>query len=613
MRNVLPHPETTPPGNGTPPTPALDVVPGGQAPPAAPNELDRLADVRALGLDAISADPEISAIVDTATLVIDAPIGLLTVVDEDTQVFACAVGIEGAGTSRDVSFCGHAIAAGPDPMIVRDAREDPRFAGNPLVTGAPHIVFYAGVPVLSARGNALGTLCVVDHQPRDLSERQVAALVRLAGQAAVAIETRGREDSMLRGAVAGPLDERTGLPVRDALLASLEQEGGIPSQASALALRVEEIDAGGPHGGLLAEGALRAVARAILGCLPETAHIARAFGQFVVIVPGADAAQARALVTAIRSRLRGAIVVEPSVSVHVGLTAGIATSGRGALAHADDLLLAAEDALQHADTFSTSLMVLDDDIPASRERTAVIRDGLAAAVTEGQLVVHYQPIIRLQDGDVVGEEALVRWRHPELGLLSPDEFIPFAEDMGIIQEIDRYVMRRALRDLAGGRTRGREVSVNLSPVSLREDLAAVVESDLRDARVTAANLVIELTERVRLDRHPAVAEILGSLDEMGVRLAIDDFGAGTTSLAHLRNLPVSRLKIDRSLVVDLIGPDADRAAMIIRTLRDLAGHLGVEVLAEGVEFEAQRDILLREGIPLAQGYLFGRPGPLREA
>jgi EAL domain-containing protein (putative c-di-GMP-specific phosphodiesterase class I) len=117
---------------------------------------------------------------------------------------------------------------------------------------------------------------------------------------------------------------------------------------------------------------------------------------------------------------------------------------------------------------------------------------------------------------------------------------------------------------------------------------------------------------VRLDSDPDVIDILQALSLTGARLSIDDFGAGTTSLAHLRNLPVCRLKLDRSLITDLSGADSLRATMIVRTLTELAGHLGLEVLAEGVEDSSQRDALVGEGVPLAQGYLFGRPGPLHE-
>jgi len=593
----------------------MEPIPGGQAPPRPHDEDARLADIRDLGVATSGPDAEIDALVDLAALIADARIGLLTVIEEDEQVFKSAVGIDATGTSRDVSFCGHAIAAGTGPMIVPDARLDPRFADNPLVTGDPNVVFYLGVPVLTAQGHAVGTLCVADDKPRELTSRQVAALVRLASQVAGLIEARGRVGAAgTRPRVdTGALDRNTGLPVLETLLESLALSGGIPATASALALRVDEIDAGGSRGVLLAEGALAAVAHAIRECLPDTARMARAFGHFVIVLPGADGAAGRALVASIRNRLRGAIVVEPRVSVHVGLTAGIATASHARAMSADDLVAAAGDALQQADTFGTGILVLDDGVRGNRERTAIIRTGLARAIPEGHLGVHYQPIVRLPGEEVVGVEALVRWRHPDLGLIMPDEFIPFAEDMGIIPEIDRYVMRRALHDLAAGHTQGSEVSVNVSPVSIREGLPGVVASDLRDARVLPSSLILELTERVRFDRDPDVIEVLQGLADVGVRLAIDDFGAGTTSLAHLRSLPISRLKLDRSLITDLGGPDAQRAAMIVRTLRDLAGHLDVEVLAEGVEDEGQRDALLREGISLAQGYLFGRPGPLRQA
>lgn len=607
----MPQPDSAPP----PPRGPRDVVPGGQAPALPPDEAERLADLRELGVLDYGKDPDLESLADLAALIADTRIALLSIVEEDEQVFKAAVGLDAESTPRDLSFCGHAILGGPAPMVVPDAREDARFADNPLVTGDPHVVFYAGIPLLTSRGHSIGTLCVVDDKPRELTERQMKALERLAGQAAGLIEARGREMAARRRESAHDeeFDERTGLPMRDSMVAQVATIGEFPLVSSALAIRAEEIDAAGPRGGLMADGALRAIARAILGALPASARMARAFGTFVILLPGADGAAARGVVAGIRNRLRGAIVVEPSVSVHVGLTAGVATAGHGAQVSPGDLVSTAEDALRQTPTFGLTCMVVDEDAQETRARTAAIRSDLAKAVTEGQLVVHYQPIVRLLDGQAIGAEALVRWRHPELGLIPPDEFIPFAEDMGIIQEIDRYVLRRALSDLASGAVPGSEVSVNVSPVSIRAALPAVVSSDLREARVTPRCLVLELTERVRFDRDPDVAEILRVLGDEGVRIAIDDFGAGTTSLAHLRSLPVSRLKLDRSLITDLVGADAERANMIVRTLAGLADQLGIQVLAEGVEEAEQRDALVDAGIPLAQGYFFGRPGPLREA
>lgn len=593
--------------------PPLDVVPGGQAPARPADEAQRLADLHQLGALESGADPDLDALVDMASLVADTSIALLSLVDADEQVFKAAVGLDVERLPRETSFCGHAILDPSRPMVVPDPTQDARFADNPLVADGP-VGFYAGVPILTSQGHAIGTLCVVDETPRDLTERQLAALGRLAAQAAGILESRARGDAARRRAGAGgrELDVATGLPMRDSLVASMAGMQ-MPALSSALALRVDEIDATAGRAGLMADGALQAVAHAIAACLPDSARLGRSFGTFVVVLPGADGGAARGVVAAIRNRLRGAISVGDRVSLHVALTAGVSTAGHGITVTAQDLVETAEDALQDADAFGMTCLVVDGDFRAARTRTAVIRSALGEAVTDGQLVVHYQPIVELPSRVAVGAEALVRWRHPELGLLMPDEFIPFAEDMGIIQEIDRYVMRRALSDLAAGRIPGREVSVNVSPASMRASLPDVVESDIREARILPGSLVLELTERVRFDRDPDVIEILKGIEASGARVAIDDFGAGTTSLAHLRALPVSRLKLDRSLISDLTGPDAERARVVVRTLAELAGHLGLEVLAEGVEDEAQARVIQDQGVRLAQGYLFGRPGPLRPA
>ena len=596
-----------------PGSPPFDVVPGGQAPALPPDEAERLADLHELGAIDSGPDPDIDSLVDLAALIADTRIALLSLVDEDEQVFKASVGLDVDRLPRDTSFCGHAILDAAHPMVIPDATQDPRFADNPLVTDGP-VGFYAGIPILTSGGHAIGTLCVVHDSPRELSDRQMAALERLAAQAAGILESRARDSAARRrlGAAQGEIDPRSGLPMRDALLASLA-DVEMPMLSSAIALRIDEINATAGRAGLLAEGALGAVAGAVAGCMPESALLGRAFGTFIAVLPGVDGAGARGVVASIRNRLRGAIMVGNRVSLHVGLTAGVATAAHGTRPGAADLVGAAEDALQAAETFGITYLLLDGDARATRARTAAVRSALGTAVAEGQLEVHYQPIVELPSRVPVGAEALVRWRHPELGLVRPDEFIPFAEDMGLIQDIDRYVMRRALDDLASGCIPGREVSVNLSPASVRAALPDVVHSDLREARVTPQSLVLELTERVRFDRDPDVIEILQGVGDTGARVAIDDFGAGTTSLAHLRALPVSRLKLDRSLIADLSGPDADRARVIVRTLAELAGHLGVEVLAEGIEEEAQARAVEDAGITLAQGYLFGRPGPLHVA
>jgi len=272
-----------------PPREPLDVVPGGQAPARPSDEAERLADLRELGVLDYGSDPDLESLADLAALIADTRIALLTIVEEDEQVFKAAIGLDADRTPRDLSFCGHAILEGPAPMIIPDAREDARFADNPLVTGDPNVIFYAGIPLLTSRGHSIGTLCVVDDKPRELTDRQLAALERLAGQAAGLIEARGRELAARRrdAAHGDALDERTGLPMRDSMVAQVARAGPLPPMSSALAIRAEEIDAAGPRGGLMADGALAAISRAILSSLPASARMARAFGTFVILLPTA--------------------------------------------------------------------------------------------------------------------------------------------------------------------------------------------------------------------------------------------------------------------------------------------------------------------------------------
>lgn len=579
------------------------VVPGGQPPDRLADEAERLAELRSMGVLESGPSPDLDALVDMAALIANSPIALITLVDDDEQVFKATYGLDAPGTPRDISFCGHAIAAGHEPMIINDSRQDPRFADNPLVTGEPHVVFYAGIPLVTGGGHAIGTLCVVDDTPRSLEPRQLEALGHLASQAAGLIELSRRNRRLAaRG------DPRTGLPMRDELIAHVGASGPLPPPASAVVVRVKEIGGGAPGGGLFAHGALQAVADELASCMPGSGSMGRAFGTFLLVLPGVDGGDARGVVSTMRHRIRGHVEVASGHSVRLGITAGVATTVGDVPVEVGDLLLAAEDALATAPPFGNAfVMIAGDDPLGSRARAQTIRGELAHAAGDGDLVVHYQPIVRLSGAEWVGAEALVRWRHPELGLVMPDEFIPFAEDMDLIAEIDRAVMRTALRDMGAGRVPGHEVSVNVSPGSLRRGWVQSVHAGLREFGVAPHALVVEVTERLRVDREPESLEVLHEVAALGVRVAVDDFGAGTTSLAHLRQMPVSRLKLDRALVQDLTGPDARRAALVVRALAQMADDLGLEVLAEGVETAEQAVALTALGVALGQGYYFGRP------
>lgn len=239
----------------------------------------------------------------------------------------------------------------------------------------------------------------------------------------------------------------------------------------------------------------------------------------------------------------------------------------------------------------------------------VLENALRGAVRRNELFLHYQPQVDLASGRLAGVEALVRWQHPELGLVSPGRFIPVAEEMGVIQEIGDWVLREACSQVVRWRDRGffvPRMAVNLSMQQLEKaGLESAVAELLSGCNIPASQLELEVTESVIMNQSGRALETLEGLRRLGVFLAIDDFGTGYSSLSYLRQLPVHRLKIDYSFVRDIgRDPNDEAIAMAIISL----GHsLGLEVVAEGVERVEQADFLLREACDVAQGYYFDRP------
>ncbi|MDQ1478362.1 MAG: hypothetical protein QOE62_3591 [Actinomycetota bacterium] len=242
---------------------------------------------------------------------------------------------------------------------------------------------------------------------------------------------------------------------------------------------------------------------------------------------------------------------------------------------------------------------------------------LRHSIGNGDLRVHYQPVVSLTDGQVLGHEALVRWDHPSRGLLGPDEFITIAEETGLIIPVGAWVLRAACRQAKRFQDRDPKwprltMSVNLSGAQLGQaDLLDLIRSALRDADLDAEDLQLEMTESVLMNDAATTVNVLQSLKDLGVRLSIDDFGTGYSSLAYLRRFPVDVLKIDRTFVGGL-GKDLEDSA-IVAAVVNLADTLGFTTVAEGVETELQRRCLVDLGCTRAQGYLFAQPSAAPEA
>jgi EAL domain-containing protein (putative c-di-GMP-specific phosphodiesterase class I) len=235
---------------------------------------------------------------------------------------------------------------------------------------------------------------------------------------------------------------------------------------------------------------------------------------------------------------------------------------------------------------------------------------LRKALIANEFELYYQPIIQIASGEVGGFEALIRWNHPERGLVMPGAFIPVAEEIGLIVPLGEWVLRKACMDAAAWPSK-LSVAVNLSAAQFRNPMLALsVVSALGQSGLSASRLELEITETVLLQDDRAVLDTLHQIRDLGVRICMDDFGTGYSSLSYLRSFPFDKIKIDRSFVSEL-GKENDCVA-IIRAVTRLGSSLGMTTTAEGVETEQQLEILRAEGCVQVQGYLFSRPKPLKE-
>jgi EAL domain-containing protein (putative c-di-GMP-specific phosphodiesterase class I) len=237
-----------------------------------------------------------------------------------------------------------------------------------------------------------------------------------------------------------------------------------------------------------------------------------------------------------------------------------------------------------------------------------LRTALSRAVTDGAFALQYQPIVTLDGSETVGFEALVRWEHPQRGLVGPAEFIELAEEVGLIEQIGQWVLRRAVTAAAHwhrGNPPGPYVSVNVSAHQLRRPgFAESVDRELTTAGLPPANLMLELTESVLLREDDTAWAELAALRDTGVRLAIDDFGTGSSSLSYLVQTPIDVIKIDKSFIASL---SSSRERAIVDGIVRLAETLGLRVVAEGIETAADRDLLAEMGCPFGQGFLYSTP------
>ncbi len=440
----------------------------------------------------------------------------------------------------------------------------------------------------------------------------------------VARDTSARRQAQARMEFLALHDSLTQLPNRQHLMQHL---GAVLAHAQAHAQRVALLfldldhfktvnESLGHEAGdqLLCEVARR-LAQGAPG-LPGAAFCARVGGdQFVVVLPGlAGREQAAAEADALLARVRGTCVIQ-GTPLSVSPSIGITLYPEDGLS-ADDLLHRAATALQHAKESGRGARMLYT--PAMEgQPAALLRQEhlLREAVLRQSFVLHYQPQIEVEGGRLHGFEALVRWQHPEQGLVGPGEFIALAESRGLIGAIGRWVLREACRQMQAWHDSGLprvRVAVNLSAIEFRQrDVVDDIAQALHECGLAPHYLEVEITESALMHDADRARATLTALQQLGVAVTVDDFGTGYSSLSYLKRYPLNKIKVDRSFVMDTPG-DSDDVAIVTAVVQ-LARSLQLQSVAEGVETEEQMQLLRRLGCELAQGFGISRPLPAAQA
>ena len=356
---------------------------------------------------------------------------------------------------------------------------------------------------------------------------------------------------------------------------------------------------------------LKMVTARLRGLVRETDTIARMGGDEFAVMQVALCQPADATVLALRiiEALSAPYVIDGQ-QVIIGTSVGIAlgpTDGQTP----DELIRNADLALYRAkDDGRGTYRFFGPEMDAQMQVRRAMEHDLRKALIAGEFALHYQPIVNLESNEICGVEALMRWQHPEKGMISPGNFIPVAEEIGFIVPLGEWAIREACRAAATW-PEHISVSVNLSPMQFKNPgFVQIVVSALAETGLAAERLELEITETVLMQEGEATLSTLYQLRALGVRIAMDDFGTGYSSLSYLQSFPFDKIKIDRSFVKDIA--DGLGSLNIVRAVAAMANGLGMVTTAEGVETKEQLDTVRAEGCTEMQGFLFSRPLPLAE-
>ena len=551
-----------------------------------------------------SRDDVLRKFVRLASQALSIPGSFISVLDDEYQTVRAAHNFALERSSRQDSLCRHVVDS-DSAVIVPDTYLDARFVTHPLITGAPFIRFYAGVPLKNREGIILGTLCVTDTHPHSFGADQVTTLKLLSTLVMSFLEAWHS---------AGFADPVTGLPNRQRLIRDLQYLAVAGDTTPRRLVLIDCIDMSrayelartmgmGPVENLLKDMAtlLPLRLRPAVGEMIYTV----ATGRFAILTR----ADSRLSAAWVAGRLEGISAdMDEGLSVALTTHTGEADFTAGSVP-APEVLRRAVSALNEAVGRGVPSQRFDAATEMQRTEDFVLMTDLKIALRDNiGLYLVYQPKICLHSGKPVGLEALVRWHHPTRGELSPASFLPLAEQTDLLSTLTAWVIDQAVDRLRRLRNNCIQLplTVNVSVRDFsREGFAAALENKMLKAKLPTSLLGIECLETERIIESPTALRGLEMLKQRGFGISLDDFGSGYSNISYLRRLPLDVIKLDRSLISELSSDTASR--IIARSIIAMLKELDYVVLAEGVECPDAVTSLTEYGCDQAQGYFYSKP------
>ncbi|MGR3496076.1 putative bifunctional diguanylate cyclase/phosphodiesterase [Citreimonas sp.] len=587
--------------------------------PIPENDVHRLAAIASLGIEDADVVRGLESVMRLAADIAQTPIALVSLVGETKQRFIEGLGLDGISeTLREAAFCAHAIVSS-DQLVVPDALKDPRFRDNPLVTGDPKIRAYAGSVLEPFEGMRVGTLCVIDRQPREFSNdvlERLAHLSTIANSLLLAhrdrVELRQREEDLRRKAETDPM---TGLLNTSTFRKKVDQS---LKSLSARSFAIVDVDflklANDRFGHPFGDMYLKTISRVLRDEFGEDAIVGRTGGdEFSILFEEGTVTAQMGSVDRVRSELRKRMKAlgKPMLGgISVGLCAVPSAEGWPNAQTFQHLYQAADIALYKSKSDGRDTTVVYSRSMDGRLNLRAQRQSFGAAVKEGSIVTFFQPKVDLDTRAIVGFEALVRWQDPERGVLAPAEFSRLLDDRHVGPEITQMMIQNVIKIRAAWLDRGvvmPRVAVNITHHDLYDpDFLKTTEIRLKAGGLSLADLDFEITEEAILHKDDdQVRRSLKGIRDAGAEVALDDFGTGHATLLHLRDWPIDVLKIDQSFIFTLTSEPRNEA--IVSSIVSIANKLGLKTIAEGVEQVDVAKALQSMGCQQAQGYLFGKP------